>query len=60
MKGILRRISAAMLDLSMAMSLVVLSDSSAARGFAARQGLGRMRHVQTDTCASNKECETDT
>jgi hypothetical protein len=34
-------------DWGVQLSLEVLSDSSAARGFSARQGLGRMRHVQT-------------
>ena len=34
-------------DWGISIRLVVLSDSSAARGFSARQGLGRMRHIQT-------------
>ena len=34
-------------DWGVELRLEVLSDSSAARGFSARQGLGRMRHVQT-------------
>ena len=43
-EGNLSRIEIAKLD-GLAMSLEVLSDSSAARNFAARQGLGRVRHV---------------
>lgn len=34
-------------DWGIRIRLEVLSDSSAARGFSARQGLGRMRHIQT-------------
>ena len=34
-------------DWGIHMGLDILSDSSAARGFSSRQGLGRMRHVQT-------------
>ena len=34
-------------DWGRAVSLEVLSDGSAARGFESRQGLGRVRHVQT-------------
>ena len=34
-------------DLGFEMSLEILSDSSAARAFASRRGLGRQRHVQT-------------
>ena len=34
-------------DWGIELPLEVLSDSSAARGFAQRQGLGRMRHIQT-------------
>ena len=36
-----------MADLGFEMSLETLSDSSAARAFASRHGLGRQRHVQT-------------
>ena len=36
-----------MADLWFEMSLEILSDSSAARAFASRRGLGRQRHVQT-------------
>ena len=36
-----------MMDWGWSQNLTVLSDSSAARGFAQRQGLGKMRHVQT-------------
>ena len=36
-----------MADLGFEMSLEILSDSSAARAFASRRGLGRQRHVQT-------------
>ena len=35
-----------MADLGFEMSLEILSDSSAARAFASRRGLGRQRHVQ--------------
>ena len=34
-------------DWGVKLELTVLSDSSAARGFSSRQGLGKMRHVQT-------------
>ena len=34
-------------DWGITVSIDVLSDSSAARGFSTRQGLGKMRHVQT-------------
>ena len=36
-----------MADLRFEMSLEILSESSAARAFASRRGLGRQRHVQT-------------
>ena len=36
-----------MADLGFDMSLKIFSDSSAARAFASRRGLGRQRHVQT-------------
>ena len=36
-----------MADLGFEMSLEILSDSSGARAFASRRGLGRQRHVQT-------------
>ena len=36
-----------MSDLGFEMSLEILSDSSAAKAFASRRGLGRQRHVQT-------------
>ena len=36
-----------MRDLGVGVDVVVRSDSSAARGFGSRQGLGRMRHVQS-------------
>ena len=36
-----------MADLGFEMSLEILGDSSAARAFASRRGLGRQRHVQT-------------
>ena len=36
-----------MADLGFEISLQIFSDSSAARAFASRRGLGRQRHVQT-------------
>ena len=39
-------------DWGLAMSLEVLSDSSAPREFEARRGLGRMRHPQSDDSSS--------
>jgi hypothetical protein len=36
-----------MADWGINLSLEILSDSSAARGFSARKGLGKMRHIQT-------------
>ena len=36
-----------MVDLGFEMSLHILSDSSGAKAFASRRGLGRQRHVQT-------------
>ena len=36
-----------MADWNISLSLEVLSDSSAARGFSSRKGLGKMRHIQT-------------
>ena len=41
------RLKAYMADLGFEMSLHIFSDSSAARVFASRRGLGRQRHVQT-------------
>ena len=40
-------LKAYMADLGFEMSLHIFSDSSAARAFASRRGLGRQRHVQT-------------
>ena len=40
-------LKAMLADWGITVTLDVLSDSSAARGFSNRQGLGKMRHVQT-------------
>ena len=36
-----------MSDWNLELTLEILSDSSAARGFSHRKGLGKMRHIQT-------------